>query len=192
MAGTASKDAIHNLLSRKTKAGRGKIFRLIRPTTRAMNPSVHILFATMTGSAEYCARAAEKAVRQLGYSVQTHNVSDVVPAELRHDPLLPLCASTYGEGEPPPDAESFFDSLRGLEAGTLAGVRYALLALGDTRYDDFCGFGKKLDQELQRLGAQLFLERVDADFDYDLPMTNWLEEVCVLLKSETASLGTTV
>ncbi len=140
----------------------------------------------MTGNAEYCAGVAAKAVRALGYTPKVDNVSDVIPAELAGDPLLLICASTYGEGDPPPDAESFYDSLRGLAAGTLADVRFALLALGDTNYDDFCGFGKKLEHELQRLGAQPLLGRMDADVDYDGTMTAWVDGVGAALRPAIA------
>lgn len=154
-----------------------------------MSQPVQILFATMTGNAEYCAGAVEKAVRACGYTPQVHNVSDIIPAELARHPVLLVCASTYGEGDPPPEAEDFFDSLKRLDAGTLAGVRYALLALGDTTYDEFCGFGKKLDDELQRLGAEPFLDRVDADVDYDPALGIWIDKVCAALRSGAAQVA---
>jgi sulfite reductase (NADPH) flavoprotein alpha-component len=152
-----------------------------------MSQPIHILYATMTGNAEYCAAAAEKAVRALGFVPQVHNVTDIVPAELARDRWLLICVSTYGEGDPPPDAESFFDRVKDLADGTLAGVGYALLALGDTNYDDFCGFGKKLDFELQRLGAHAFIDRIDADVDYDPGMVRWIDEICAVLQRESAA-----
>jgi len=154
-----------------------------------MSQPVHILFATMTGNAEYCASAAEKALRALGYTPRVSNVSDVVPAELAHDPLLLICASTYGEGDPPPDGESFYDSLKDLDGDLMKNVRYAVLALGDTNYDDFCGFGKKLEDEFRRLGAQALLERADADVDYDPVMEAWINDICNVLRQESAPAG---
>lgn len=155
-----------------------------------MSLSIHILFATMTGNAGYCAKAAEKAVRALGYETRLNNVSDVVPAELARDPILLFCASTYGEGDPPPDAESFYDSLKDLEGELFRNTRFAILALGDTNYDDFCGFGKKLGHELQRLGARPLLDRADADSDYDSMMETWVNDLCAILRPQGAAAAT--
>jgi sulfite reductase (NADPH) flavoprotein alpha-component len=151
-----------------------------------MSQPVHILFATMTGNAEHCAGAVEKALRSLGCITQVQNVADIKPAELKRDPLLLFCVSTYGEGDPPPDAEDFFDGVKRLAPPTLRGARYAVLALGDTSYEEFCGFGRKLDVELQRLGARPILDRVETDVDYEDALGTWVNDVCAVVRRETA------
>ena len=45
----------------------------------------------------------------------------------------------------------------------LSGLRYAVLALGDSEYAQFCGFGRALDEWLRAQGAQPLFDRVDVD-----------------------------
>ena len=61
------------------------------------------------------------------------------PAELPLYRQTLLLVSTTGEGELPDPGRSF---LKSLATTPLAGVRFAMLALGDSRYRNFCGGGE--------------------------------------------------
>ena len=108
-----------------------------------MDKSILILFATMTGNAEYVAKAIGESARQRGYEPTLVNVCDFGFDLLAREARVLLVASTYGEGDPPPDAEDFQSWLERQQPPLLAGQRFAVYALGDTSYDQYCGFGKR-------------------------------------------------
>lgn len=72
--------------------------------------------------------------------------------------------STFGDGEAPDNGRRF--ERQWLTAGaprSLVGLQYAVLALGDSRYPDFCAFGRRLDAGLRRLGGQPMVARWELD-----------------------------
>jgi sulfite reductase (NADPH) flavoprotein alpha-component len=65
----------------------------------------------------------------------------------------------------------------GDSAPVLKKTNYAVFALGDTSYAEFCECGKQFDQRLSELGANRLLARVDSDVDFEGPFSKWLEAV---------------
>jgi sulfite reductase (NADPH) flavoprotein alpha-component len=59
----------------------------------------------------------------------------------------------------------------------LRGVRFSVLALGNTTYDQFCKCGRDFDIALERYGAIRIYPRVDCDVDYDAPAKKWFDGV---------------
>ncbi len=70
-------------------------------------------------------------------------------------------------------------------------MQFALLALGDSNYDQFCGHGKKLFARLQALGATALVERVDCDSDFKSPATEWFAKLCEQLAPLSVSANNT-
>ena len=62
------------------------------------------------------------------------------------------------------------------DTGDLDGVKFAVLALGDTAFDLFCEAGKQWDEVLESKGASRVNERLDCDTDYDDYAYEWIEE----------------
>jgi sulfite reductase (NADPH) flavoprotein alpha-component len=52
-------------------------------------------------------------------------------------------------------------------------LHYAVLALGDRSYTNFCGFGRALDAWLAQAGATPLFERVDVDRGDSAALENW-------------------
>ncbi|MBX3740632.1 MAG: flavodoxin domain-containing protein [Akkermansiaceae bacterium] len=147
-----------------------------------------VLFATMTGNAEDAAENIAKRLRKSGHDVSVANIEKHTPQGLpaRGEPVL-FVVSTWGDGEPPDEAIDFFADLEGLSAGDLDGLLYSVYALGDSGYDEFCGFGRKLDAELEAKGAVRIAARAEADIDYEEFIEDWTNDVHAALQDQFAA-----
>ena len=133
-----------------------------------------IIYASESGNAERLAQDAGKAARKAGFKLRLLNFSDLDIAELHSHKRLIVIAATWGEGEPPYSAARAFADIMSPAAPRLEGVQFAVLALGDTAYAQFCAVGKALDNRLAELGASRATARVDCDLDFDAPAAAWI------------------
>jgi len=99
--------------------------------------------------------------------------------------LLLVITSTFGDGEPPGNALEFDQQLD--TASGVSGFHYGVFALGDVAYANFCKFGRKVDESLQKLGARRLIRRVDADLDTEHFFSQWQACVHALLCSKRDS-----
>jgi sulfite reductase (NADPH) flavoprotein alpha-component len=147
-----------------------------------MKTDIAILYATMTGNARDCAEKIAASLEQVGFMSRVHDLGQYDPRDLLEESTVLLAISTWGEGEPPDDGIAFFDYVTSLEETSLQNLRYAVFALGDTSYDDFCQCGKDLDRMLEERGAKRLLERVDNDVDFEEALDSWRESVVSVLQ----------
>ncbi len=138
-----------------------------------MSKNLVIYYGTMTGNSEMLAHRAQDAATAAGRHVQVANLADTTPADLVAGPQTALfVVSTWGDGEPPPDAENFFAALTA-GATDLSRLRFAVFGLGDSAYDQFNVFAKQLESRLLELGAQAFLPHEEADCDFEKAYVAW-------------------
>ncbi|MEU0545955.1 molybdopterin-dependent oxidoreductase, partial [Nocardia sp. NPDC005978] len=148
--------------------------------------TVTILWASQTGTAEELAATVATRLADGGLAPRLLDMDSAELSDLTGDVLV--VSSTFGDGGPPDNGTDFWERLSD-SAIRLTGVRYAVFALGDSSYDDFCGHGRKLDELLDRRGATRLLPRVDSEPDHDDASERWIDEIAALLAGEAAPGG---
>jgi sulfite reductase (NADPH) flavoprotein alpha-component len=150
---------------------------------------VPVLYASQTGTAESLSRKLAKEARVKGFDSQAQELGSLTLEALAQFTHALIVASTHGEGDPPDSALVFALQLEGAQAPKLAGLKYAVLALGDRTYSKFCGFGKLLDERFAELGATRLFERIEADTAVDGPFETFREKLWPELLKELPAAG---
>jgi sulfite reductase (NADPH) flavoprotein alpha-component len=152
-----------------------------------------VLYASESGNAEALAMKTKKLAQKHGLDARVFDMADVDVDVLGKAKNLMVFASTWGEGDPPGRAVDFYASLMGEGAPRLdKSVRFAVLALGDTAYAQFCATGKAIDARLEALGATRAVARVDLDLDFAKQAVEWTEGALKELAPDDAGATATI
>jgi len=135
-------------------------------------PPTLVLFASQTGQAEAIAWQTARQLRAAGTSVRVMELNALDAATLGSAGHALFVASTYGEGDAPDGASVFAERVMRLPSA-LSSLRYAVLALGDRQYKNFCGFGRALDAWLHAAGARRDFERIEVDNGDPAALAAW-------------------
>ena len=121
-----------------------------------------VVYASQTGNAEYLARQTAATLATGGLSARALCISDLDADTLTGATRALFIASTYGEGDSPDTAARFAGVTMG-GSHDLSQLHYGVLALGDSSYTNYCGFGRALDAWLGARGATPLFARIDVD-----------------------------
>lgn len=137
-----------------------------------MSTDLTIVYATQTGNAAMVAEWTLAAAQGYVVDVRLRGMDEMTAADWQGDALVII--STTGEGAMPDMALSVWQHLQ-QAAPNLRGMRFALLALGDSLYDYFCQAGKDWDARLAELGAKRLAERTDCDVEFEADARAWID-----------------
>ena len=152
------------------------------PTAAADGATTLVAFASQTGFAEQIATQTANSLATAGAPLRIASLAQIDAEQLPQVQRALFVVSTTGEGDAPDPAARFVrDALN--RTVELSGLHYAVLALGDREYDNFCAFGHRLDAWLRHQGATPLFDVVEVDNGDEGALRHWQHQLSVLSDS---------
>ncbi|MGH8109370.1 MAG: assimilatory sulfite reductase (NADPH) flavoprotein subunit [Arenimonas sp.] len=169
-----------------------RVLQAVPVASEAQNDTrLTIVYGSQTGNAKREAEALSQEAQSQGLSVRLLRADAYPVRELASERLLYVVISTQGDGDPPDDAQAFFEFISGRRAPQLKELKFAVLGLGDSSYPQFNAIAKKLDARLAELGGSRLFDVGEADVDVASVAAPWrqkaLTEARDVLKTSTVS-----
>ncbi|XP_077480322.1 methionine synthase reductase [Stigmatopora argus] len=158
-----------------------------------VKPRIVILYGSQKGQAQSIAEGVAEEAEGHGLlaEISCLNQKDKYNLEKEKSPVI-FIVSTTGDGEPPDNALKFVRHLKkqNLSSDHFKNLHYALLALGDSNYENFCNCGKTIERRLQELGGQQFYASGYADDGVGLEVVvdPWLEGLWKAVKAALTNM----
>ncbi len=138
---------------------------------------IKILYGTETGNSESLAKEAKTKLTDGGFNTEVLDMKDVNAQKLANFKNVLIITSTWGDGEPPDNAESLYNELKDASGLDFSGLSFAVLALGQSFYEHFCKTGKDFDEWLEKYGAKRILPLQLSDDDFNDIFPEWIQKV---------------
>lgn len=175
---------LYGLYSASQQTDKAVVLPAEAPSPVLEKPTLTVLYGSHTGNCKKLAKHTADQARARGFEVQLADMNDYQGRKLKDEKVLLVIVSTHGEGEPPIAAETLYEFIHSARASKLNNTKFAVLALGDRSYVQFCQTGKDFDVQLEKLGAKRIVDRVDCDVDFEDDANNWIETVLSKIESE--------
>jgi sulfite reductase (NADPH) flavoprotein alpha-component len=144
---------------------------------------INLVFGTETGNAKRLATHLASVAKKKGVNAKLTALDQYRITDLSKEEYFFVVISTQGEGEPPVGAKKFYDYIHQNEL-SLPGMKYSVLALGDTSYPMYCKTGEDVDARFSKFGAQCVVPLQKCDIDYDDDAEEWFGRVLKILEEQ--------
>lgn len=140
--------------------------------------SVSIFVGSVQGSAHLVAERAHATLVRAGHTCSLYPCPEVSDIQNESTDMILVVTSTTGQGELPPDLETFYYQCR--DAFPLLNQKpFAVIGLGDSSFDDFCKAACLMDELLEELQGKRMCDRLEIDaaehFDPEPVAQTWLD-----------------
>ena len=143
-----------------------------------------ILYGTSTGNSRRLAEKLHVDSLALGHQVRLGNLKDITPDQVQSEKRLVIVIGTWGDGDPPEEACSFCKALYSASLGRLDHLKFAILALGDSCFPNFCGCGKMVDKRFSEQGARRILPCGLCDVQFHKGFESWRNQFFSQIKAD--------
>lgn len=159
--------------------------RLHQEAKLAPSNQTLIAYASQSGSGKSIALDMAKSA---GVTCDVRAFNELTPQSLTQYRRLLIVASTYGDGEAPEKSLSFSQALA-QSSYSLSHLSFAVLALGDKAYPQFCAFGHYVANLLaEKQGNELLPVREVNRVDEDV-ISQWWQQVGSLFGWQTTNIS---
>lgn len=136
--------------------------------------TLYILHGSRTGNSKSAAILAKEYAEFLGLNAKVQSMQEFSYDKLSEIKNLLISVSTHGEGDPPVQAEDFYEYLHS-NSFDMKDLNYSVLALGDSSYKHFCKTGNDFDKRFEALGGSKTFETVECDIDFEEHAKSWVK-----------------
>lgn len=141
----------------------------------------HVIHASQTGFALELAERSVRLLRDAGQTAQLHDLGELTPQQLQGKRCL-FIASTTGEGDPPDTVLAFAKHIDAKHQPRIdfSTTQFAVLALGDSSYTEFCAFGHRLSRWLLEHGGTPLFDLIEVDNAAPGALQRWQQQLANL------------
>lgn len=121
-----------------------------------------IAYATLSGNTQTVAESIGKHLAESPHEATVVSQEDIETSLFAAHDLVILGASTWGEGEGNPTAESFLQKMKD-HAEPFLNTKFAVFGLGDSSYPNFCGVVAEFEEAIKAKQGNLISESLKID-----------------------------
>lgn len=147
--------------------------------------TIQVLYGTHTGNSQSLAEKLVARCKAQGLDISSSAMETYPFEELYNAQTVIIIISTHGDGDEPENATLFLQWLNRAESTKLNHLNYAVLGLGDSSYDNFCGASEKFETALKNLRAKPIIPITKCDVDYESTANVWIEKLLSHLTGST-------